>query len=252
MNALLQLFFHLASCLIATPNVKSVSGLSFNIPAVADNDAIHTSWYDPSSTYQGTAVVEVWIGEEPVNVGNVWGPALYREVQSALHSVCGNDDDDNGHCSATDWRDASFRTIYSAGRNQVQTSLTSLTIERASYRDALTRNILIAIIARTLQATVTNEQQNCYWENNIRFCNVGSLIRVNMHENGVKNYLHVRLHSEEAAKGGFECCDTLEHVDSAVNSFNAHVESVYGRYSRDLRCITEGFRICEGRVAGDD
>ncbi|CBY01678.1 hypothetical protein LEMA_P004650.1 [Plenodomus lingam JN3] len=255
MNGLIRFILHLTPYLYATSIFNVSSGLPSDKLAAAFDNTRLTNSYDPSATYQGTAIVEVWIGEEPVNVGDVWGSALYHTVESALRSIC--NDNDNGQCSASKGvQYASFGTAYLAGRNQVKSSertqtLASLTVEGASYKDALTRNILIAIIARTLQATVQNEGQNCYWENNIRFCNVGSLIRVNMHENGVKNYLHVRLHSEQAAKGGFACCDTLGSVDSGVNMFGARVESVYGRYSRDVRCITEGFKMCAGRVAGD-
>ncbi|KAI8933221.1 hypothetical protein NX059_009856 [Plenodomus lindquistii] len=248
MIALLECLLHVVYYLFAGPTLYQAPGLPFGAQDASTLRTLRTNTYDPSIAYQGTAVVEVWIGQEPVNVGDIRGSDLYHEIQSALESAC--TDSENGLCGASNERNASFRTLYSAGRNQVQNSLTHLTIEDASYIDALTRNMLIAIIARTLQASVKSEKQNCYKENGICFCNVGNVVRVNMHENGVKNYMHVRLHGEQAAKGRFECCETLGSVDSAVDTFNAHVERVYGRYSRDVRCITEGFGMCEGRVVG--
>lgn len=77
-----------------------------------------------------------------------------------------------------------------------------------------------------------------------------------MHENGVRNFLHVRLSSEHSGRdrkgdGRFSCCDSLPSVDSAVDAWAGQIEGELGRYSRDVRCILAEYEMCSGRVAGD-
>lgn len=44
--------------------------------------------YDPSMDYQGIAIAEVWVGQSPVNVGNVTGSALYGTIWEMLYADC--------------------------------------------------------------------------------------------------------------------------------------------------------------------
>ncbi|KAF2852033.1 hypothetical protein T440DRAFT_488633 [Plenodomus tracheiphilus IPT5] len=220
MNALSQLFIHSAPYFFAAPTSNDDIGCSSSTLVTAHNTTSHPSIYDPSSAYQGTTVVEVWIGQEPVTVGDVGRWELEHEVQSAIRTVCINN---NGQCNTSSSRD---------------NGLTGVTIEGASFKDTLTRDILIVIIARTVHATFMNKRQNCYWEKSIRFCIIGNLLRINMHE-------------MVQFQGAFKCCDTLSRVEGAVDTFRASIEGVFGRYSRNVRCITEGSELCEARVAED-
>ncbi|CAO2652875.1 Nn.00g022860.m01.CDS01 [Neocucurbitaria sp. VM-36] len=186
-----------------------------NVPTFGD-----TTGYDPSHDYHGYAVVEVWIGRSPVNVGNVYGPDLYNVVHRIPEQECGHSDV-GGKCVQNDWNRVSLTPVIRiAATTLLQISHTGMKVEAGAWANSQIRNLMIGIVAGTLEAT-TNNPDNCYHFARIKLCNVGDIVRVNLADHsGYKNYLQVRLYGEPhgfAEKGIHKCCEWRFLVDSAID-----------------------------------
>lgn len=65
--------------------------------------------YDPSLERHGYATIEMWVGQTPVNVGNVYGPELYRVASRIMEQECAPQ---GSNCWQWDWKKVTFNTRY--------------------------------------------------------------------------------------------------------------------------------------------
>lgn len=124
MKSCFTVFLSLALCLLAASDSTTELRLLGSDSSGADRLTKSTAVYDPSSSYQGIAVVEVWLSQQPITVGDLHGAKLYHQVHAALHSLCTFAI--NGKPYTLKRQQLFLKTTYSAGRNQVRSGTSAL------------------------------------------------------------------------------------------------------------------------------
>ncbi|OAL48018.1 hypothetical protein IQ07DRAFT_589492 [Pyrenochaeta sp. DS3sAY3a] len=195
--------------------------------------------------YHGIAIAEVWIGQSPVNVGDVTGSALYGTIWKMLYADCAFK---RRGCSKGP-REYAFDTHYAFESFFIKKGQTRIKIEDVQFPNKQIGKLLIGIVAGVLEATTLNDA-SCWKQQTSSLCHVGDIVRVNMpQKDSKKSYLHVRLSGDPdgfAEKGLYRCCETRSLVDTAVDKYKDELTSVYFGFRREVRCIINGWESCQG------
>ncbi|OAL48019.1 hypothetical protein IQ07DRAFT_682133 [Pyrenochaeta sp. DS3sAY3a] len=249
----IMVFLGLAMCLLtmvsAAPTGEGPPSASYNVTIdLKDPKYAELLGYDPSYYYQGYATVEIWVGQTPVNVGNVYGGELYRVASRVIEHECASHD---GWCYQTNWRLSKFNTRYAQPNDDnLYEGETGFKIEQGNWETPQSRKLLIGILSGAMEAT-TNNPANCYHVRGVKLCNIGDIYRVNMPKtNGYKNDLHLRVVGDgigrytHAYRGIHDCCGTRSWIDPSIDGTKDEVNQIWHQYSRDVRCIIDGWTVC--------
>jgi hypothetical protein len=65
--------------------------------------------------------------------------------------------------------------------------------------------------------------------------------------NGQQNYLWVTIRSSFSVVGAdFRCCKTKDEVSKKLDDLGPAAKQMYGKeFTKDVRCLIQGIRICE-------
>ncbi|KAF2128494.1 hypothetical protein P153DRAFT_386613 [Dothidotthia symphoricarpi CBS 119687] len=185
---------------------------------------------DPSDRRHDHATLEMWLGGNPTNIGDLLNGDLYNAIWQSLNTTC----PDNDHHSCMPGSSMGFATSYLRDDGRIEQGNTTVFIHSAIWTTNQVRKLLFGAIAGAVEG-MANEQRNCYDAPDRTFHNVSD--RVKVYFPGAS--MHVQI-AGPASKGSFDCCASRAAIDGKVDELRTEAESAFetkGKTYRIVRCI---------------
>ncbi|KAF2128429.1 hypothetical protein P153DRAFT_357781 [Dothidotthia symphoricarpi CBS 119687] len=185
-----------------------------------------------SETYHGEHTVEMWLGINRANVGDLTGSALYGMIWKALDVIC-----DRGRAHDCDSTSRAINVNYLNDKNKIDRGFLRLKVESGYWSDDAVRRLMIGSVAGALEA-LSNAQDNCFdAPGSKRLCNVSDRVKIHT----ISGNIHVFINSP-TDDGSFWCCQNRSPIDNVLDRLGSewlsHSPMWQGKgFSRDVRCI---------------